>query len=132
MRKRMSTEKNDARLELRLPASVFKTLEKIEKTHEIKPQDLLRHLASKVAVFYDKNGWFSFPVTITPEHFQNGIFIPEIDKAKLGNEESGQKLPRAAQKEIADAQVTNRLSVEPPSPIADRIRAKQSARGAKK
>jgi hypothetical protein len=66
----MATEKNDARLKLKMPSAVLLTLQKIEREHKIKPQELLRHLVAQAAEFYEENGWFSFPQTITPEKFQ--------------------------------------------------------------
>jgi hypothetical protein len=38
--------------------------------HRITGPELVRGLLDEAKKFYDDNGWFSFPLTITPEKFQ--------------------------------------------------------------
>jgi hypothetical protein len=64
-------EKLDARLELKLKTSTLDVLKQIELRHRLSPQETLRSLADAAADFFKKYGWFSFPVTVSPEKFQN-------------------------------------------------------------
>ena len=56
-------------------------IEKLAK-HRITGPELIRGLIDAAADFYDKNGWFSFPATIAPEHFQTPNFMPRTKPAK--------------------------------------------------
>lgn len=38
--------------------------------HRLTGPELVRGLLDEARKFYDENGWFSFPLTITPEKFQ--------------------------------------------------------------
>lgn len=53
-----------------MPESLFAVLEEIEIKHGITKPEMARKLLAGVADFYLKQGWFSFPATISPETFQ--------------------------------------------------------------
>ncbi|RRK02433.1 hypothetical protein Ga0100230_004625 [Opitutaceae bacterium TAV3] len=63
--------KNDGQLNIRLPEEVLNSLLKIEESHGMTANEVLRRLAFSAAQFYQKHGWFSFPATVTPAIFQN-------------------------------------------------------------
>lgn len=76
----MTPVKNDGQLNVRLPEEVLATLLKIEARHGVTPNEALRKLAVSAAAFFDKHGWFTFPATVMPEHFQNPIFMEKTEK----------------------------------------------------
>lgn len=64
----MSKKTNQLNISITPEQAVF--IEQVAK-HRITGPELVRGLLDAAAEFYKKNGWFSFPVTITPEKFQN-------------------------------------------------------------
>lgn len=49
--------------------------------HRITGPELIRGLLDAAAGFYAENGWFSFPLTITPEKFQQAPRAKAAKKA---------------------------------------------------
>jgi hypothetical protein len=60
-------QKNDDRLSVRVPSELRAVLAKIEEKHGYTEPVLARKCLEAVAAFYEKNGFFSFPVRIEPE-----------------------------------------------------------------
>jgi hypothetical protein len=77
----MKQMKNDGQLNIRLPEEVLNSLLKIEESHGMTANEVLRRLAISAAQFYHEHGWFSFPATVTPTIFQNqeGAAATEAD-----------------------------------------------------
>lgn len=71
--------KKSAQLNVRIDPDVLDSLEAIENNHGITQSVLVRHLLAAVDAFYKKHKWFSLPVTVTPEKFQNteAMSVPE-------------------------------------------------------
>lgn len=59
--------KNDDRLNIRLPGDLLVTLEEIQKKHGLNATEIARRCLEAVADFYNKHGFFSFPVRLEPE-----------------------------------------------------------------
>ena len=59
--------KLDAQLNIKMPKSLLDGLLLIKEKHGIEPAESLRRAGEAMVQFYRKNGYFSFPVVITPE-----------------------------------------------------------------
>lgn len=49
--------------------------------HRITGPELIRGLLDASAEFYEENGWFSFPLAVTPEKFQQTPRVKVIKKS---------------------------------------------------
>lgn len=70
-----NVSKKSGQLNISITPEQAAFLEKLAR-HRITAPELVRGLIDAAASFYEKNGWFSFPVTITPETFQNQEAAP--------------------------------------------------------
>lgn len=63
--------KKTGQLSVRVSSDLQSGLEAIEAKHHIGQAEIVRGLVAAAVAFFNKEGWFSFPVKITPEIFQN-------------------------------------------------------------
>ena len=131
----MTTVKNDGQLNVRLPEEVLASLLKIEAKHGPTPNEILRKLAAGAAAFFDEHDWFTSPVIITPEQFQNqkaasANKAEETAAAAIVNTKQKHSPARTKLKTVRDGRITATVSTTPPGiiPAVDEIRGKRAKR----
>lgn len=107
--------KKSAQLNVRIDPDVLDSLEAIEEKHGITQSVLVRHLLAAVDVFYKEHKWFSLPVVVAPEKFQNqGAAINRarntaaIQVAQIAALPRGNLGPKIAEHEADEAKTLGR------------------------
>lgn len=62
----------DAQITLKMPSALKRRVDGLYEKTGIQPAELFRRLAGAAADFYERHGWFSFPVSVTPEKPKGG------------------------------------------------------------
>ena len=58
--------KKSAQISVRMDQKLYDTLTHIEERHGITSQEIARRCLEQIVEFYEKNGWFGFPLKIEP------------------------------------------------------------------